>query len=880
MLSVKGFAPASSHRGFSFLFCGLLRLFLLGCCVPAHAAREPVLKQIDLPHSYYFREMYLPQLTTGPSGVDFSPDGREVIYSMAGSLWRQKLGDGVAVELTHGPGYDFQPEWSPDGRSVVFARHHRNAIELQRLDLTTLDVRPLTQGGAVNVEPRYSPDGKRLAYVSTRGASNTGGGHFNLFVADIDEKGLAAARTVVAPRESAIARYYYSTHDHAINPSWTPDGERLVFVSNREIAYGTGDLCSVALAGTGEPTCFVREETSWRANPQVAPDGRRVLYSSYHGRQHHQLWVTTLAGAAPLPLTFGEFDVTHARWSPDGRRIAYLSNEGGNVSLWVQDVVGGKRSEVAPRERRYRRAMHELALTITDASGKPVAARVSVVAADGRHYFPADAWAHADDGFDAAHQGSETLYFHCYENKGERRSACSLRVPSGDVQITVWRGHEHRPVEQVVRVQGATAAHVMLQPLLMPDWAPHARTADMHVHMNYGGHYRHTIDSLIEQARAEDLDVVYNTIVNKEQRVPDIREFSKRPTRRDGVTIYQAQEYHTSFWGHLGLLHLDEHLLLPDFSAYQHSALTSPYPHNGLIADLAHAQNALVGYVHPYDWPIAPEKEKSLTHAFPADVALGKTDYIEVVGFSDHKATADAWHRLLNLGFRIPAGAGTDAMANYASLRGPVGLNRVYLQTEDDSADALRRAVKQGRTVASNGPQLALQLVGGEGEAVFDVGDVVPLKPGEHRLRYRAALRSPVPVDRLEVVHDGRVVATHRFGKDRTTADMNGEFVVRKSGWLLVRAWSESAHRHVFDLYAYATTSPIYLEVEGAPARSPEDAAYFVRWMDRLLAAAEARTDYNDERERRDTLDYLRAAREVFAKRSNEPQKTAKKATN
>ena len=71
-----------------------------------------------------------------------------------------------------------------------------------------------------------------------------------------------------------------------------------------------------------------------------------------------------------------------------------------------------------------------------------------------------------------------------------------------------------------------------------------------------------------------------------------------------GVTVYPAQEYHTSFWGHLGLLHLDDHFLTPDFSAYQHSALTSPYPHNGAVADLAHRQNALVGYVHPYDWAI------------------------------------------------------------------------------------------------------------------------------------------------------------------------------------------------------------------------------------------------------------------------------------
>ncbi len=132
--------------------------------------------------------------------------------------------------------------------------------------------------------------------------------------------------------------------------------------------------------------------------------------------------------------------------------------------------------------------------------------------------------------------------------------------------------------------------------------------------------------------------------------------------------ILHSQEYHTSYWGHLGLLGLSDHYLTPGFSAYQNSPLASAYPDNGVIADLAHAQGALVGYVHPFDSDIDPVNEKSLSNELPADVANGKVDYMEIVGFSDHKATAGIWYRLLNLGFRIPAGAGTDAMANYADL--------------------------------------------------------------------------------------------------------------------------------------------------------------------------------------------------------------------
>jgi hypothetical protein len=822
-------------------------LGLTAASVPS-AQREAVLKQIDLPHSYYYREMYLPQLTSGPSSVAFSPDGASLVYSMAGSLWRQEIGSDRATELTSGPGYDYQPDWSPDGRSIVFARHHEQAIELWRLDVSSGKAQQLTSTNAVSVEPRYSPDGKRLAYVSTATT-----GHFELFVASFDDQGhLGAPRPVVAPRESKIARYYYSKHDHTINPSWTPDGKRLVFVSNREIAYGTGDLCSVAVDDASDFKCFVHEETSWRARPQVAPDGRRVLYSSYERRQWHQLWLTTLAGDAPLPLTFGDFDATAARWSPDGRRIAYISNEDGNLALSLLEVAGGERARVVARERQYARPMATLKIQLS------AAARISVVGSDNRYYGPNDRWIHADDGFDPVRVPAEVRYFHC---PGE----CAVTVPVGETYVTAWRGVEYTPLRQTVDARADTGVvNLSLAPLKLPDWAPRSVSADLHVHMNYGGHYRNTEENLIEQARAEDLDVVYNLIVNKEQRIPDIARFDPS-ARRDpsGITIFRNQEYHTSFWGHLGLLHTQRYLT-PDFSAYLFSALTSPYPTNGVIADLTHKQGGLVGYVHPFDSFPDPDRE-SLTHAFPVDIALGKVDYVEIVGFSDHKSTAAVWYKLLNLGFRVPTGAGTDAMANYASLRGPVGMNRVYLATGGSvEPEALKSALKEGRTFATNGPQLALEV---DGKAP---GDTLTVPAEGQTLRYRAALRSPVAVDHFEVVQNGVVVARHRLGKGRTQADVSGQLELRESGWVVLRAWNDGADPLIFDIYPYATTSPVYVSIGGAPTNSPADAKYFVHWLDRAIAAAEGRTDYNDDRERQATLDYLRAAQAVYVQKAQQ----------
>ncbi len=86
------------------------------------------------------------------------------------------------------------------------------------------------------------------------------------------------------------------------------------------------------------------EETSWRARPDWARDGKRVVYSSYVGRQRNGLWLTTGDGGHPFELTYGDYDATNPRWSPDGSVIAYISNEGGNTSLWTVALPGGQRA--------------------------------------------------------------------------------------------------------------------------------------------------------------------------------------------------------------------------------------------------------------------------------------------------------------------------------------------------------------------------------------------------------------------------------------------------------------------------------------------------------------------------------------------------------
>jgi len=825
----------------------------LACAVgpAANAQRLPVLQQIDLPHPYYYREMYLPRLTSGPSALAWSPDSREIIYSMAGSLWRQALGSGVSRQAT-AASYDYQPDWSADGRWVAYSSYRSDAMELWLLDVASGATRPLLQNGAVNVEPRFSPDGKRLAFVSSSFK-----GHFHVFAGDFSDGKLVNVERLTDEHTTELPRYYYSPVDHEISPLWARDGRDLFFISNRNHIYGTGGLWRMR-ARAGAPAHEIHyEETNWRARPDVSPDGKRLVFASYAGRSWHNLWMIPADGGDSFGLTFGDWDQVNPRWSPDGTRIAFISNRGGNTEIDITAIPGGEIHPLRVEERRYIAAVGRVHISL-HGHDVPAAARLTVTDSKGMFYAPSDAWIHADDGFDRKERAFETHYFHA---QGE----ATVDVPAGRVHVEVMQGFERRLERHDINVVAGQTTEVAVS---MDDgaWTVPAQgrwvSGDVHVHMNYAGTYRNTPARLVMQARAERVNVVESLIVNKEQRIPDIAYNGLGVDAASGpeTLIVHGQEFHTSYWGHLGLLGI-RHVILPGYAGYPNTVASSLYPSNADVADLAHAAGALVGYVHPFDTPPHPEDASAkLTDELPIDVALGKTDYMEIVGFSDHRATADIWYRLLNLGFRIPAAAGTDAMANFASLRGPVGMNRVYARVPagELTSGNFIEAIRRGRTFATNGPLLGL-VIGDVG-----VGDEVRLDRPRKRVPYRARLQSIVPVDHLELVCNGRTVRSFIPGKAKAEGDYAGTVDLDKAGWCVLRASTDGARYPVLDNYVYATTSPIYVGIEGQKPRSPEDATFFVAWIDRVTESTSAYPDWNDPTEKAHVLAQLAAARAVY----------------
>jgi hypothetical protein len=283
---------------------------------------------------------------------------------------------------------------------------------------------------------------------------------------------------------------------------------------------------------------------------------------------------------------------------------------------------------------------------------------------------------------------------------------------------------------------------------------------------------------------------------------------------------------------------------------------------NADVADIAHARGALVGYVHPFDefpQPLARPKQ-ALTNELPVDVALGKVDYMEILGFSDHRSTAAVWYKLLNLGFRIPAAGGTDAMADYSSLRGPVGMNRMYVRESAEGTDPQKwmSGLKAGHSFATNGPLLGFNLGGAA------IGDELHFGTAQPRLKYSVRMRSVVAVDRLDLICNGRVARSLITRKPLAEADFAGNIPITDSGWCVLRASTDTAREPIMDNYVYATTSPIYVTIGSRPPRSSQDAAYFIAWIDRLTEGVVNYPDWNAVSEKDVVLRRLAEAKAIF----------------
>ena len=815
----------------------------------------------------YMFNYYLPPAGTGsPWWPSWSPDGQWLAFAMQGSLWKIRVdataddivvGD-VAYEIAYAREYLSSPEWSPDGRWLVFtADDDGHSINLKLLDLHTGHITDLTTGEDLNLDPAWSPDGSRLAFVSTRP-----NGYFNLLVMDIRDGQPGAVTQLTQDNDFGRPRLYFGTHDLHIQPTWSPDGKEIIFLSNRNIPLGSGALWRMPVVANGmaQARRIHKEETLYRTRPHWSPDGTRIIYSSHLGGQFNNLFVLPVDGGEPYKLTFGEWDSFHPRWSPDGEWIAYVSNQEGVPQLRLLKSFGGLQKKVAIKSRRWQRSMESVRVQVQDATtGERMGARIYATASDGKTYVPVDTY----------HRIGR-LGEHFFHTDG----TFVLEVPEGELVLQAMSGFEYYPVLRKVEVQADRLIDVTLNLQHMTD----LRTAGWysgsnHVHMNYGGNLHNNPENLIFMAEAERLDVIGELVANKDNRNLDYQYFTGRlhPLSDHRHLLYFNQEYRPPFYGHISLINLTQHLISPSTTGYEGTAIESLYPSHTDILRLAHSQGALGAYVHPYGGDQDPlEGDLGSAKAFPVDLALGVVDFHELVSRA-RWASYLVWHHALNTGFRIAGVGGEDSISNLHKTA-IVGQVRTYAHLGPRLTwNGWIEATRKGHSFVTNGPLLQLFINS------QIPGEEVKLQPPDGRVQVRGNVQSIVPLDRAELVINGRRIHLADLGKfwdpaRGTQFEFTKELPIEESSWITLQAYGSKPTHPIDDAFPQATTNPVWVTVGDRPVRSVMSADYFIRWIDKLIRMAQGHPGWRSQREKDHVLGQFQAAQMVYRRLKEEAQ--------
>jgi eukaryotic-like serine/threonine-protein kinase len=203
--------------------------------------------------------------------------------------------------------------------------------------------------------PALSPDEKRVAI----GRDDPQTGAFNVWLVDL-------ARGIPSRFTFGLASDVY--------PVWSPDGSRIVFGSNRD---GAWSLYQKSSSGAGSEEAILRpSERTWPSDWSL--DGRFILYTQSSPDTQGDLWVIPLFGdRQPIPFLQTKFSERNGVFSPDGKWIAYQSDDSGSYQVWVQSFPAGSKWQVSseggtwPRFRRDGKELFYLA-----ANGKLMAVEV------------------------------------------------------------------------------------------------------------------------------------------------------------------------------------------------------------------------------------------------------------------------------------------------------------------------------------------------------------------------------------------------------------------------------------------------------------------------------------------------------------------------
>ncbi len=143
---------------------------------------------------------------------DFSPDGREIIFTSYKrgnpDLYRRSLSNPAEVSISNRKGLNITGSWSPDGSKIALALSKDGDAEIYTIDKDGSHPTRLTINPALDLYPAWSPDGKQLAFVSDR---------------------LGKPQIFIMNADGGDVRRLTTSGSYNVNPRWSPKGDKIAY---------------------------------------------------------------------------------------------------------------------------------------------------------------------------------------------------------------------------------------------------------------------------------------------------------------------------------------------------------------------------------------------------------------------------------------------------------------------------------------------------------------------------------------------------------------------------------------------------------------------------------------------------------------------------